>query len=498
MFKAINKLLPKGYTFKSLEFPYIISTCRGSDPLSLLIKALVIESKRKQQSIDIIVKEIACKITNRERWNVSKPPTINSKNIEEQEGYFFLWFVVHLLQVLNCPSILTYDEKMRYHDKLTINPHPPTESLFQYSKPTKMNQSIIGKVCYKVGVLEGSFKDVFEIENIISNINSISLPEFPIPPEFEEKIFFAVDGICDHVNNRLKTHISQLLSCQNLQDLYNQLVHLSSLSFEILAAIKYSDTNTDHSEMINQLATITQILINYNQKEENRVLLQSYMEEALHHFSSTWETLKIYDFKSPPQFIQLGSSKVTHSKNITYSHIPKCYLSPGSWYTQTELAPQNSEFSNHMRFETKTEIVFFTQETHSKTAISDNNINPTAALSSNLKMEEKFQINYSIIQNQQGKSLTSETMKRAINSTYFAKPPMDIEENVEKNIKGGIPINLEDIEIASVSTDISELMKGKTVEDLLELLYFLTKNAIPMKDGKLKLSEGRIASKILE
>jgi hypothetical protein len=89
-------------------------------------------------------------------------------------------------------------------------------------------------------------------------------------------------------------------------------------------------------------------------------------------------------------------------------------------------------------------------------------------------------------------SLSVGGMQRAIEITAVAKAPestetIDLEQYVPQKI------NVDEVETRQVSVDLAEKLKGKTVEDLLELEWLSVQRSVPGKDGQLKLTEARSA-----
>jgi hypothetical protein len=89
-------------------------------------------------------------------------------------------------------------------------------------------------------------------------------------------------------------------------------------------------------------------------------------------------------------------------------------------------------------------------------------------------------------------NLSVERMKHAIAITAVVKPPestegLDMEQYIPQKV------NVDEVETREVLVDLAEKLKGKTVEDLLELEWLSVQRSVAGKDGHLKLTEPRPA-----
>jgi hypothetical protein len=89
------------------------------------------------------------------------------------------------------------------------------------------------------------------------------------------------------------------------------------------------------------------------------------------------------------------------------------------------------------------------------------------------------------------KNITKQDMIYAVREATAEKPPENEEEEYS-------PVKVSPDKIVSrvASINILEMLKGKSVEDLLEIEYLAVKHAPPGKDGLKKISEGRILKPI--
>jgi hypothetical protein len=113
---------------------------------------------------------------------------------------------------------------------------------------------------------------------------------------------------------------------------------------------------------------------------------------------------------------------------------------------------------------------------------SDNKINSNSKSNQPLKFDFKEQIQFT-----KKKNPILQDMIVAVNNTVVEKP----QEN-EKEEYLHVKVFIDDIVSKQESMNISELMKGKLVEDLLEIEWLSVKNAPCGQTGMIKISEGRI------
>jgi hypothetical protein len=189
---------------------------------------------------------------------------------------------------------------------------------------------------------------------------------------------------------------------------------------------------------------------------------------------------------------QIFNSSVNFN-NIFIPRIPDSNLSKGIWLTQIEMSSNsfqninklpNDSFSDFQSIQFHNPAISEKKETdsiHQGNQFLTENSFETQLITS-VKSKSKTNIQVSEIKNP-----SMQQMIVAVSNSNVEKPPADEQEKY-------IPFNLKVDDIVSYqkSVNISEMMKGKEVEDLLEIEWLSVKNVSSKKAGMVKISEGRI------
>ncbi|KAA6369563.1 MAG: hypothetical protein EZS28_034910, partial [Streblomastix strix] len=414
---------------------------------SQIILALDNEIKRQpDKAIPQIITEICRQVTKREDWQTSiptVPATWTGKDKENKiKGMHLIWGAITLLSVLQNPLTLTQHEIEIFRQKLMLGPLIPE---FIGRDQDMENSNIIireidGEEIDCIGVICGRFTQADVVQQMFDKIESLKPPEFPpLSGNQENNNSISIKDLLNQVYDKLDNSVNKFQTIKNPSELNQLLIQIPSLSSQIIIAAQCSE-NQNIYKLVSKLGILTIICQELQKSKENMQIFQVQIQKSVEGCYQVWAQL-IKAGITPPAELNLSrdilnriQNSGTHIQNIQVVNIPKSQLQRGSWFSQAEKVAR--------------------------------------------------------IDGQQNPELSEAKMALAIRDTIVEKPLQEELNEGEEFIPKKVNIN--EIQTQLVQMDITEILKGKKVEDLLIMEYEAVKRAPKGINNKKKVSEGRV------
>ncbi|KAA6387670.1 MAG: hypothetical protein EZS28_016803, partial [Streblomastix strix] len=446
---------------------------------SQIILALDIEVQRQpDRTIPEIITEICRQLTKIEDWSTSIPAVPSTWTGIEREnkikGMHLIWGTITLLSVLQNPLTLTQHEIESYRAKLLSE--SPTLDFDQRRNQDIENSNIIfreidGNEVDCVGVISGRFTEAENVELLLEKIDSLKPPEFPPLTEKQEyNTPILIQDLQNQVELKLEQLINKFQIIKNPSELNQLLIQIPSLTGQIIIAVQYVE-NQNISKLVSCLGVLTIIVQELQKSKENMQILYVQIQKSVERCYRVWAQL-IKAGITPPAELNLSKDALhqiqsygIRMQNVEVAQIPECQLQRSAWLSQAEKFFLTSSTKNMQKKQrTNWHITPNDNQVGNENPLTiDQDNKPVIPIQPHKPNNKHFgQIQLNSL-NKNTPKLSEKQIAVAIHDAVIEKPPQEELNEGEEFIPKQVNVN--EIQNQLIQTDITEILKGKKVED---------------------------------
>ncbi|KAA6403970.1 MAG: hypothetical protein EZS28_000496, partial [Streblomastix strix] len=471
---------------------------------SQIILALDNEVQRQtDKTIPEIITLICRQLTKREDWSTSIPAVPSTWTGIEREnkikGMHLIWGAITLLSTLRNPLTLTKHEIKIFRQKLlSESPTPEFDRKLHQNEDIEIEQETNGQEIDCVGIIYGRFTEAEAVQRLFDKIENIKPPEFPpLTGNQENNKPISIKDLLNKVQDKLDNSVNKFQTIKNPSELNQLLIQIPSITSQIIIAAQCAE-NQNISKLISNLGILTIICQELQKSKENMQLFYVQIQKSVQGCYRSWAQL-IKAGVNPPNQLNISrdilnkiQSSGVSTHNVEVANIPECQLPHGVWHTQMDKTAHIAgvRVSSKIQIPKLQIALNEISQTDGISNINASSERPLESARQNLLPQIKLDVIQLNKKNNSTVDLSDEKMAIAIRDTFVEKPLQEELNEGEEFIPKQVNIN--EIQTQLIQVDITEILKGKKVEDLLIMEYEAVRRAPKGINNKKKVSEGRV------
>jgi hypothetical protein len=316
----------------------------------------------------------------------------------------------------------------------------------------------------------------------------------------------ATTGLVEIVQHKLERLIERIVRAANPLDVRSCLILIPSLAMQAAVTARHAQ-EIDLSHLLHALDNLTRIALAVRRQKEHLILFETEIQAAVAACVDSWSSLAAIDI-APPAFDAWDSlvqarkaSGTKRAQNLTIEPVPACQLPVGHWITPTEQGMSTDESAAGIRRRSDAVITRGTRARAPRTLPASGREkapnrgrarSPVRGTADRMAIASGAQPGQSP---SDAPALSDAAMRRAIALTAVSKPP---EPGGSVDMGLYVPRSAaldEELSTQERLFNLAERLKGKKVDDLLQLELSFVNAGVLGKDG-LKLSEPRVMALI--